>query len=43
MFDSLVRFGNDMYKYADFKNADTRLWIDGLMDDLKQACKHFVI
>ena len=43
MFDSLMRYGNDMYEYANYTNADTRLWLNGLMDDLKQACKHFVI
>ena len=42
MFDSLVRYGNDVYEYTDYKNADTGLWTNGLMDDLKQACKHFV-
>ena len=25
MFDSFMRYGNDMYKYADYKNANTRL------------------
>ena len=43
VFDSLMRFGNDMYKYTDYKNANTGLWINGLMDDLKEACKHFVM
>ena len=32
-----------MYEYADFKNANTGLWINGLIDDLKETCKHFVM
>ena len=32
-----------MYEYANFKNANTGLRINGLTDDLKEACKHFVM
>ena len=41
MFDSLIMYGNHMYEYVDFKNTNTG--INGLIDDLKEACKHFIM